>query len=154
MSFEPLGTDEPLEEGAPRPKSFEGQLMSGCMTIMLESFLVLALTVWPFILFEHRTNAQLFTALALSTVPTFIVGACFVRFAKLAGAVGFAGGLFVGAVFLMLRIETVVSARFDPLLPQPEYPPSWQWFVPGAWLLAGLALLFIVLPKDTNLSEG
>ncbi|MBX3113584.1 MAG: hypothetical protein KF824_09805 [Fimbriimonadaceae bacterium] len=154
MPFEPLGTDEPLEESAPRPKSFEGQLMTGCSVILVSSFLVYLLAMWPFLVFEHRTSAQLYTALAFATIPTFIVGAVFVRLGKLAGAAGFTGGLFVGAVFLYLRLETVLTARFNPMLDQPEYPPEWKWLVPIAWLLAGLTVLFIVLPKGTNLSEG
>jgi len=154
MPFEPLGTDEPLEASAPRPQSFEGQLMTGCSVILVSSFLVYLLAMWPFLILEHRTTAQLYKALAFNTIPTFIAGACFVRFGKLAGAVGFAGGLFVGAVFLYLRLETVLTARFNPMLDQPEYPPNWKWIVPFAWLLAGLAVLFIVLPKETNFSEG
>jgi hypothetical protein len=33
-------------------------------------------------------------------------------------------------------------------LPQPEYPQSWQYLVPGAWMLVVIALTALLIKRE------
>lgn len=155
MPFEPLGTDEKIEGGrGRRPRDFEGQLMSGCAVILAGSLFGYLLAAWPYFVFDQHTLRGLGVTLVFSTVPVWVFGVFLVRTLGQAGATAFAGALLVGAIFMYLRLQLVVAVRGDPNLPQAEYPDRWHWMVPLGWLLAGLAVLVVFLPKDGGEDEA
>lgn len=156
MPFEPLGTDEPLEESAsPRRNSdFESQLMGGCFTILGGSLAIFLLTWWPFVVFDTLSTAGLMKAIGFAAVPALIVGVVITRMVKLAGAVAFAAGMFVGAMFLFLNLNMKFIGINSPDMAQAEYPEAWGWIVPLAWFLAGLCVMLFAYGNPSKTSEG
>ncbi len=156
MSFEPLGTDEPLEESTSsrKPRDFENELVGGCFTIVGGSLTIFLLTWWPFLIFPFKTSAGLFKALAIAGIPVLIVGLVLTRLVKLAGAVGFAAGMFIGAMFLFMNLNLELIGFNDPNALPPEYPQAWGWVIPAAWFLAGMAVMLFAYGNPKNSSEG
>ena len=150
MPFEPLGTDEPADRKTVRPKAFEAQLMSGCLTVLVVCLAVYLAAFLPFLALPYLSIAQLITALAISAVPRFVIGIIAVRMTGLSGAVGFAGGTLGQAVFLFLRLESATALREVPLIETAEYPSSWQFLIPLVWLFAAATVLFFSWPDRTR----
>lgn len=156
MPFEPLGTDEPLEESTVphRAKSFESELVGGCFTILGGSVTVFLLTWWPFLVMDTLTTGRLLSAVGFALVPALIAGVLLTRFAKLTGAIGFAAGMFAGSMFLYLNLNINFAGSGSPDAPQPDYPEAWRWIVPLAWFLVGLVVMLFAYGNPSRNTEG
>ena len=149
MPFEPLRTDEPHEGPKSKERDIDSQMLAGCTTFVSVSLLSYGLAVWPHFMFQNTHELKtLGLASALGLLPAAILGAYSVWKWGLAAAGGFVSGSLAVSIFLMLRLKQVVMMEGIKDLPQPEYPQSWQYLVPGAWMLVVIALIAIFLRKE------
>lgn len=149
MPFEPLRTDEPIEGPRPKQQDFDSQMLSGCGTFVALSLLTYGLAVWPHILF-HQTYLlnTLLLDCAIGMIPAILLGGWSTRRHGMPGAGGFLGGAMAAAVFLNLRLKQIVMMEGTRDLPQAEFPASWQYLLPGAWLLVVLALIGLLIRRE------
>ncbi len=146
MSFEPLKTDEILENAAPRERDTDTVMLIGCSGFVGSSVITYILVVWPYFLFSGvHLFETLMKASAMAMIPALIFGAIAVRKFGLASACGFAGGGMATTVFLFLRLTEVQIRRGNREMEQPDYPYWWIYALPTAWLIAVflVAILFI-----------
>lgn len=146
MPFEPLQTDEKLPEPPKQQRDMDTQMMLGCSTFGIVAGLGLALAAWPhFVITDTQHLDSLVRASAMGLVPAGLVGIVATRRLGLPGACGFVGGALVTAVFLYLRLTQVLLTRYGNPSELPDYPTSWSWMAPIAWVLfcAGLAVVFL-----------
>lgn len=148
MPFDPLQTDEKLDQPAAKERDFDAQMLAGCTAFVGTSILCYLLGVWPYFVFAESNKL---VTLALSSgfglIPSAVLGIVVTRKSGIPGACGFLCGAMAVAIFLFLRLQQVMLALQIKDLPQPEYPASWAWIVPLAWLLTCVVLLVIFLPK-------
>lgn len=136
MPFEPLRTDERLETPV-RERDFDTHMLFGCGSFVVASFATYALGAWPFFALPNtHLIGALGVACAAGLLPALAFGAFASRRAGLAGACGFVGGAMAVAVFLFLRMEQVMMGYDMRDLPLPEYPRTWGWMLPAAWMVA------------------
>ncbi len=154
MPFDPLETDERLTSPAPQEQDFDRQLLGGCAMFVVTSFLSYALSVWPFFAIpdSHLLRSFLLSCLA-GFVPTLIFGAVASRKAGLPGLCGFLGGVMATGIFLYLRVTQLMLGNVDRHIPKPEFPSSWAWLVPFAFLLASGLVGLVLLPKGQLFDE-
>lgn len=154
MPFEPLQTDEKLEKPIKAEKDFDTQMLAGCTAFVGTSVLCYLLGVWPFfVLPETNKLLMLLMACALGLIPAAIFGSVITRKAGLPGACGFLGGAMAIAIFLFLRLQQIMLAKQIKDLPQPEYPSSWVWMLPLAWILVAIGLVSLFMPKGQFMDE-
>ncbi|MCG9895872.1 MAG: hypothetical protein MH204_10405 [Fimbriimonadaceae bacterium] len=147
MPLDPLRTDEKRDDPAAYPrKDFEGQMMSGCMTIGLGSVISYVLVAWPLFFVPEYSIQGLLQWAGLGVVPLLIFGAVLCRRFGLAGAAGFVGGAIPGAVFLYLRLNQTLARGLIPDLPKAEYPESWVGFLPLLFILLCLLWAGFLVP--------
>lgn len=144
MPFEPLLTDEDLPNRAQRERDMDTQMLFGCTGFVATSLTTYGLSVWPFLAFP-RTHLMLTLAIASACafVPALIFGAFASRRFSLPGACGFVSGAMATAIFLYLRLEQAQAGRTVRELPRPDYPASWTWMIPVAWLLLCLCAALV-----------
>lgn len=148
MPFEPLRTDEKVAEKVKGPADMDSVMLFGCTSFVFVSVLSYALGVWPmFVIPETHRLANLGMALGVGLLPATILGIVATRKTGLPGACGFVGGAMAIGIFLFLRLEQLMLGYYRNDLPQPEYPKSWMWLVPVAWLVAALIVAIIFMPK-------
>ncbi len=154
MPFEPLQTDEKREGPLKAERDFDAQMLAGCAAFVGTSIITYLLGVWPYFALP-ATNKLLTLGLAslCGLVPAAIFGSTITRKTGLPGACGFLGGAMAIGIFLFLRLQQVMLARQIKDLPQPEYPASWTWIVPLAWLLICLGLIAFFMPKGQFADE-
>src|SRR5688572_13729892 len=149
MPFEPLRTDEPREGPKTKERDIDSQMLAGCTTFVSASLLSYVLSVWPHFVFQNTHELKtLGLACALGLLPAAALGGYSVWKWGLAAAGGFVSGALAVAIFLMLRLKQVVMMEGIKDLPQPEYPESWQYLVPGAWMLVVIALIALLIRKE------
>lgn len=149
MPFEPLRTDEPREGPKTKERDIDSQMLAGCTTFVSVSLLSYVLAVWPHFMFQNTHELKtLGLASALGLLPASILGGYSVWKWGLAAAGGFVSGSLATAIFLMLRLKQVVMMEGIKDLPQPEYPQSWQYLVPGAWMLVVVTLTALLIKKE------
>jgi len=150
MSFEPLQTDEQLETPAPTERDTDTVMLVGCTGFVASSLITYVISIWPFFLFtETHRLLQLAQCAGLGLLPAVVFGAYVTRRFGLASAAGFIGGGLSAAIFLYLRLLEVNLRRVQRDLAQPDYPESWIWLVPFAWVL----MLFLVVALTIRPSE-
>lgn len=146
MPFEPLNTDEKLDEAAPREKDVDTVMLIGCGGFILAAVISYVMAIWPYFAFPevHLMKGLAFSC-ALGFIPTLIFGAYVTRRHGLAAACGFVGGGMTTAIFLFLRLTEVQLRRGSRDMGQPDYPSSWVWIIPLVWLIVvfATAMLFI-----------
>lgn len=153
MPFEPLRTDEPRPRNQAKPKDFDSEMLAGCSSFVLVSLLTYFMVIWPHLVFyETFRLATLGLACGLGMGPAAILGAYGTRKFGLAAAGGFVGGALASSIFLFLNLKRILLAENLPDmnrdLPKPEYPQSWQYFVPLAWMLAVIVIAGVFLRKE------
>jgi hypothetical protein len=158
MPFEPLRTDERLETSGPRPKDFDTQMLLGCSGFVTVSLLTYFLTVWPHLAFPDTYRLSvLMAACAAGMLPAAILGIVAMRKFGLPGGGGFVGGALAASIFLHLNLKRLLLLEelqaVSRELPQPEYPASWQFLVPGAWLLGAVVLALVFLRREEFSTE-
>jgi hypothetical protein len=151
MPFEPLNTDERIEQSAPRERSMDDQMLFGCSGFVIASIGGYALSVWPFFLFaDIEKVSTLAKDCAIGFVPAVILGLLVSRRFGLPGACGAVGGAIASAMFLYLRIEQAFMAHLARQAPEPDYPSILQGLVPLAWLLAVILVALAAMPKEKD----
>lgn len=154
MPFEPLRTDEKLEEKQKKGPDMDREMLFGCTSFVLASFVVYGASVWPFLVFADIWRIQiLLAASAFGFVPAYVLTALGSRKYGIAAACGALGGAMATCIFLFLRLDQVNLGNTVWDLPKPEYPPSWQWLLPVGHLLATVAIMLACLRKDQLLGE-
>lgn len=154
MPFEPLQTDEKLDKPVKAERDFDSQMLAGCTAFVGTSVFCYLLGVWPFfVLTETNKLLMLLLACAFGLIPSAIFGSVITRKTGLPGACGFLGGAMAIAIFLFLRLQQVMLAKQIKDLPQPEYPSSWVWMVPLAWILVAVGLVALFMPKGQFMDE-
>ena len=149
MPFEPLRTDEAVEGPAKKERDFDTQMLAGCTAFVAVSVLSYGLAVWPYFVFPNTHELRaLALASGLGLIPAAVAGGYAVWKWGLAAAGGFVSGSLATAIFLMLRLKQVLLTEGIEDLPQAEFPQSWQYLVPGAWMLVVLALAALLLRKE------
>ena len=148
MPFEPLRTDE-KRPGEPKPaKDMDSLMLTGCSAFVATSFLTYFLTVWPFLTFQDsHLAATLGVCALLGPLPALVLGAYASRKFELPGACGFVGGSMALCVFLFLRLQQVMLGKGSTDLPHPDYPDSWVWMIPLAWLVAAIFVALLAMPR-------
>ena len=147
MAFEPLQTDEKLSE-APKPtRDMDTQMMLGCTGFGVTAGLIFALVAWPHFVFADTYRFDVLAkAMALGGIPAMIQGLILSR-KGLVGACGFVGGALVSTVFLYIRLQQVLLARYGDEAARPDYPAAFGWLVPVGFFLAAVAIALVALPK-------
>jgi hypothetical protein len=149
MPFEPLRTDEPLTGPQEKVRDLDSQMLAGCSCFVGVSLISYALAVWPFFVFQKTWELKTLAFASLfGLVPAAVFGSYTVRKWGLPAAGGFIGGALATAIFLLLRLSQVMLQQGVRDLPQPEFPSSWQYLVPGAWMLAVLILCILLIRKE------
>jgi len=157
MPFEPLRTDERTGTPPPPKRDFDDEMLVGCGTFVLTSVIGYGLGASPFFVF---TNTHQLKGLALATGLGLVCQSALGGFAsrkyELPGSCGYLAGAFVTTVFIHLRLQQLVAGRGDVNYVQPEFPDSWMWFVPGAWLAIAIAVVLFCyrsLPEPSEPSK-
>jgi hypothetical protein len=155
VPFEPLQTDEKLEEKVRPERDMDTQMLFGCGSFVFVSIVSYALAAWPmFVVPNTHLLVDFGIALAAGLIPASILGVVAIRKTGLAGACGFVGGAMATAIFLFLRLEQLMLGYSVREIPRPEYPRSWMWIVPTAWVIAAILLAVIFLPRRELHDEG
>lgn len=146
MAFEPLKTDEPIASNAKAEPDMDSQMLFGCSGFLIASLGGYALAIWPFFVFRNTDKLETMAiSLALGTAPVLVATGILSRRYGLAGVCGSVGGAIAVSMFLYLRIQQAFLAYLARQAPEPQYPPSMEFIVPLAFLLAvsfvGVALL-------------
>lgn len=149
MPFEPLQTDEKLDQPATQGPDFEGQMLFGCTQFVVNSLATYGLATWPHYVFPgiHTLAGFGWNAL-IGLAPTLLFGGLGTRRFGLAAAAGFLGGSLATAIFLFLRLQQihVTSALRDA--PKPEWPRQWVWMAPVAYLLLTVLAIAVSLRRE------
>lgn len=144
MPFDPLETDEKLDKPIRAQKDFEAQMLAGCTAFVVISFVTYGLTILPLILMGdlHKLD-RLLLAAAVSAGVSFTIGFVVCRRFGLPGASGFLGGVLASCVFAYLRLDQLMLGYSIREIAKPEFPRSWVWQGPLAFLLAAFFLAAI-----------
>ncbi len=150
MAFEPLKTDEKLDAPAKRTKDLDDQMIMGCSGFLVSAVGGYLLSVWPFFAWQKaELLSVLLQASAAGFVPAAAVGIVVSRKYGLPGACGAVGSALCTGIFLYLRIQqTFLEAAAQRIAP-PDYPHSFIWILPGAWILAMALLCLLVMKPET-----
>jgi len=112
------------------------------------------LAVWPFFAVpETHLARNLTTACAFGMVPALVLTAFSTRRFGLPGACGGLGVAMATGVFLYLRMDQIMLGFTVRDLPRPDYPSTWAWIVPSAYVVATVAVGLLLLPRDTFSDE-
>ncbi|MGV3613720.1 MAG: hypothetical protein ACO1SV_00175 [Fimbriimonas sp.] len=149
MAFEPLQTDETLDEAAPKVRDTDTVMLFGCGAFVAGSLTVYFLSIWPFLAWSDVQRLRtLAMCVGAGLAPTVVFTAIMSRRFGLPGACGAIGGALTTAVFLYLRLQqafTAAAARQDK---PPDYPASLQTLVPLVWVLAVALVGVLLLSKE------
>lgn len=149
MPFEPLRTDEPHLGPKAKRQDLDSQMLAGCGTFVFVSLMIYFVSIWPHFAFQETYRLKtLAMNCAFGMVPAAILGTYATRRFGLAAAGGFAGGALSMGIFLFLRLQQVLAVEGNMDFPQPEFPQSWQYLIPGAWILAVMILAALFLKKE------
>jgi len=149
MPFDPITTDEKLEQPAPKKISFDNLMLLGCMSFVIVSVIVYALSIWPFFAIDGTNRLKgLALASSLGLLPAAIAGAIGSRWGGLPGACGHIAGSMAIGVFLYLRLDQFDAVRGVPDFPQPEFPHSWVYLAPTILVLLNSAIAIFFVPKN------
>ncbi len=148
MAFEPLQTDEKLENPVEGSRDMDTAMLFGCSGFVFTSVGGYILSVWPFFAMRGTEYLNILgLTLALGLGPAAVLGAFAARKFGLAGACGFVGGAMTTGVFLFLRLQQVfLSAKIDQA-PTPNYPESMVTLIPLGWVLTSIFLAILLVPK-------
>ena len=147
MSFEPLETDEKLDQPIKAKKDMDSAMLAGCFGFVLTSMTIYFLGIWPFLVFGDTFLLNvLILNLVLAIVPSLLFGIIATRKFGLPGACGYVGGSMSIVVFIYLRLKMILSMVGSQTLPQAEYPDSWVWLIPLIWLALSLIIAVISYP--------
>lgn len=148
LPFEPLKTDEKLDEKVRPERDMDTQMLFGCGSFVFVSIVSYLLAAWPmFVIANTHLLVEFGVALAAGLIPSLVLGAVATRKTGLPGACGFVGGAMATAIFLFLRLEQLMLGYSVREIPQPEYPRSWMWIVPTAWVVLAVLVAVLLLPK-------
>lgn len=151
MPFEPLQTDEKLDQPIKLGPDMDHMMLAGCFSFVSTAVLHYGLAVWPFLIFPTPYLLETLGRCALfGGVPALFVTAYGSRRFGVAAAAGSIGGAFSVAIFSYLRLEQFNMVRGNRDMPQPEFPSSWVWVIPLAWVLATLVTVLMSLRKDAE----
>lgn len=132
-----------------KPRDMDTIMLFGCTGFVGASIGTYILTVWPNIIFPDIYSLKVMAINALlGMLPSLIMGGFVTRRFGLPGATGFLGGSMASGVFFYLRIKQVLLYRGVPQAPQPEYPDSFCWLVPIAWIIVTLITIFLLIRRD------
>jgi len=151
MPFEPLNTDEQIENPVKKPRDMDAAMLFGCSGFVVTSLVGWCLSVWPFLVLPHTEKlANLGTASAVGLIPASVLGVIATRKFGLAGACGFVGSALSTGIFLYLRLDQMFLGALARQGPTPEYPRMMVYLVPCAWILASAILSLVFLPKQSD----
>lgn len=149
------GTDEKLEKPVKRGHDLDTVMLFGCSSFVVVSLVNWALVVWPFFLFQDTFVLKtLELCLAIGLAPATVMGAVTTRIYGLPAAAGFLAGSVCSGVFLYLRIQQVMAFVGVPDAPQPDYPASWGWMIPVAWVLLTLIVIAVFMKPSEYAIDG
>jgi hypothetical protein len=151
MPIEPLKTDEKLPQRSKPASDMDSLMIAGCTGFVGTSIVSYLLTVWPFFVFQttHRLTTIGLCAL-FGFIPSAILGLVATRKFNLPGACGFVGGSMATCVFLYLRLQQVMLGKGSSDLPQPDFPSSFVWMLPLAWLAISVLVAVGAMPKSQD----
>jgi hypothetical protein len=148
MPFDPLQTDEKLDQAVPRERDMDSAMLAGCTGFVFTALATYALVVWPFLVFQDaQRSAILLQSIAIGLVPASLLGIIAARRMGLPGGSGFVAGAATASVFLFLDLKRIFVLAQDPNMQQPQYSPAMVWLLPLAWTSFALALAMVALPK-------
>ena len=148
MPFKPLQTDEKLDEPPPPPRDMDTQMMLGCTGFGATAGIVFVLVAWPHFVFTETYRLDVLAkALAWGCGPAAIQGFLLSR-KSFIGACGFIGGALVSTVFLYIRLQQVLLARYGDESARPDYPLAFGWLVPVGFFLLAVAIALLALPRS------
>lgn len=154
MPFEPLQTDERLDNAGPKPRDVDQVMLTGCSTFVAASIIGYLLAVWPFFTVpETHLARNLAAACGFGMTPALILTGFATRRFGLPGACGGLGGAMAAGIFLYLRMDQIMLGLTVRDLPRPDYPAAWAWIVPTAYVVATVAVGALLLPRDTFADE-
>ncbi|MBL8059485.1 MAG: hypothetical protein JNK63_02075 [Chthonomonas sp.] len=142
MAFEELGTDEKLESAIPATADMDTQMIGGCSGFVAAAMITYVLGIWPFFALHPRIHElpTLILSCTMGLIPASVFGA-FVGFRwGLATGCGFFGGALTISVFLYLSLQQAALGHTVRELPVPDYPASFMWWIPFAWILISLVI--------------
>ena len=149
VPFEPIRTDEPHNGPKTNPRDFDSQMLAGCGAFVAASMLSYVIAVGPHFVFSRTYELNsLAMACGFGMVPAAILGGYATRRFGLAAAAGFVGRGLATSIFLLLRLKQVLLLEGEKNLPQPEFPQSWQYLLPGAWMLLVLLTVGLLLKRE------
>ena len=151
MAFEPLETDEKLENPVKAGPDMDTVMLFGCSGFVLTSIGGYILSVWPYLVFQESEKlSRLGVSSAIGLVPAAILGIFSARKFGLAGACGFVGGAMATGIFLYLRIEQTFISALARQAPKPDYPQILMYLIPLGWLIVSIVLSLIFVPDEKS----
>ena len=152
MAFEPLETDEKLDQPVQANPDMDAAMLFGCSGFVITSIGGYLLAVWPFIVFQDTERlTRLGLAAVVGLTPAAIVGIFATRKFRLAGACGFIGGSMATGIFLYLRLQQEFLAFMARQAPKPEYPSVAMYLIPLSWIVLSAILAIISLPSGEEM---
>lgn len=136
MAFEPLQTDEKLDQPAPKKRDVDTVMLFGCGAFLVASLLSYAAAVLPFLILPDIWSLSTLGRNSLigmsASLAVTVVAA---RRGGIPGACGSVAGALTTAVFLFLRLQQTFLAGSANQAPTPDYPAPFQLLLPLAWIL-------------------
>lgn len=149
MAFEPLLTDEKLDNPPPKERDMDTAMLLGCSGFVGVSLITFSLVLWPHFIWTDVFQIRVLgMACAVGMIPACIVGIVAARKGALAGACGFVGGAMAAAVFLFLRLQQIKPAVQGRDALEADYPLNFAWMVPVGWLCLAALIAIIATPRD------
>jgi hypothetical protein len=149
MAFEPINTDEKLEQPVAKERDTDTVMLIGCSGFVAAALLTYGLSLWPFFVYaEVHLSANLATACALGLLPALVFGGYVTRRHGLPAACGFVGGGLATAIFLFLRLTEVQLRRGSRDMEPPDYPSSWVWMLPLLWIIVIFAVAMLLIRRS------
>ncbi|MDR3690619.1 MAG: hypothetical protein P4L46_14670 [Fimbriimonas sp.] len=149
MPFEPLQTDEKLDQPVKADPDMDTAMLFGCSGFVFTSIGGYILSVWPYLVFQDsEILARLAMCSAIGLTPSALLGIAATRRFGLAGACGFVGGSMATGIFLFLRLDQAFVAALARQAPKPDYPHLLVYLVPAGWIILTLILALVFMPNE------
>lgn len=147
MPFEPLRTDEKLEQPIKR-EDIDAHLMRGLVAFGFVAGLTYLFIAVPFFVVKGlETPDGLRTAGMIGGIPSLILGLLGARLGKVAGGSGFVAGALIAAAFLYMKLRQIVLFAGKDEMPPLEWNPVLTYVIPICLIAISILVFFVATPR-------
>ena len=142
---------KPTAGKGPAATNLDNELLSGCFTTTGICFVLLGVGIWPHIAWGAVFAwSELGRAALLGLLPCVVLGVVAVRKFRYPGVTGFVGASAGVALFWYLRLGQIGWTAMAEDMPQAEYPATFTWLVPVAYMVLATAVAMIAFSSGDD----